>query len=76
MSYSRYKYKKGFENAIKKNKTYCKFCGKICYTKKEAQTALNYTKHTKEKHKMPIRMYFCDKCNSYHLTSQEKKNSE
>lgn len=61
---------------LKKNKTYCKFCGKICYTKKEAQTALNYTKHTKEKHKMPIRMYFCDKCNSYHLTSQEKKNSE
>lgn len=73
MSYSHYKYKKGFENSFKEDKKYCKFCGKICYSKKDAQTALNYVKHTKEKHKLPIRAYYCDKCNSYHLTSQEKR---
>lgn len=74
MSYSHYKYKKGFENSYREKKKYCDFCGKVCFSKKEAQTTLNYTKHTKEKHKLPIRMYYCDKCNSYHLTSQEKKS--
>lgn len=48
------------------------FAEKFATRKKEAQTALNFAKHQKEKHKIPIRLYFCDKCNYYHLTSQEK----
>lgn len=73
MQYSRYKYKKGFENAKKQAYKKCEFCGKICYTKKDAQTALNFAKHTDNHHKASMRMYYCDKCQYYHLTSQEKR---
>lgn len=73
-SYSKYKYNKkrigygvkDFEEKI------CPACGKICYDKKSAQTAINYARHKNEHHKIPIRCYYCEDCNYWHLTSQKK----
>lgn len=74
-SYSKHKYKHLESNSFRKQNKICSFEDKICYTKKEAQTALNYTKYT-NRDKVPIRYYYCNKCNMYHLTSQELRNAD
>lgn len=52
----------------------CESEGKICYTKKEARTALNGAKHHGNRvKKIPKRMYLCKKCGFYHLTSQKSE---
>lgn len=48
-------------------------CGKQRFSKKEAGTILNYIKkHGRKKNskRKEKRYYFCDECNSYHLTSK------
>ena len=55
----------------------CESEGKICYSKKEAGTAINGAKHHGNRaKKIPKRMYPCKECGFYHLTSQksEKKS--
>lgn len=48
-------------------------CNKICYSKKEAQSALNQVKHSRfrDKHRRECRYYYCKVCNAWHLTSHE-----
>lgn len=77
-SYSKYKYNKhrdgfGLQEA---EKAKCPACGKICYTKKEAMTAVNFAKRRNEHHKIPVRCYYCEDCNYWHLTSQARKEDE
>lgn len=48
-------------------------CEKLTFaTEKIAKQALKDIKNTPQKHKKPIRVYECDKCGGWHLTSQEK----
>lgn len=75
-SYSKYKYNKHSRDSYglkEEDKKLCPVCGKVCYDKKSAMTAVNYAKHKNEHHKIPIRAYYCEDCNYWHLTSQEKK---
>lgn len=52
----------------------CSFCGKICYTQREAGYLLNTrSSHSKHREKVPRRKYFCKQCGYYHLTSEFKK---
>lgn len=77
-SYSKFKYNKhrmGFGEEVEKK--YCPKCGKICFTKKEAMTAINFAKRRgDEHHKTPIRCYYCKDCSFWHLTSQEKRETD
>ena len=67
---------------------YCPVCGKRCYNKREAQTTLNmfhsrtaYTsagrKHyvKKDMKRIPKRIYYCEDCGYWHLTSKDRKNN-
>lgn len=78
MSYSKKNSRRRYipDTASRSDLKICEFANKRCYSKKDAQTTLNYAKTSKEKHKKPIRMYYCDFCNSYHLTSQEKRKED
>lgn len=50
-------------------------CTKVCFTKVEAQGALNnMTKHHR-KYRREKRMYYCDKCKAWHLTKQDKEET-
>ena len=51
----------------------CYITNKNCYTYKEARTLINWckSKHMKGYQKFPIREYFCDYCNKYHVTSKK-----
>ena len=53
------------------------FTGKIGYaTENLAKTAMTFTQLQKEKEKgrkVPVRVFYCDDCGRWHLTSQEKK---
>lgn len=47
--------------------------GKICYSKKDAETARNHrTKGRGRRHNRPdfLRVYHCPDCNFFHLTSK------
>ena len=49
-------------------------CGKSCYdSKKQAITVINYIRRNKNRKKFPVRSYFCNKCNAWHITSEEKE---
>lgn len=76
-SYSKYKYNKNRDVGYgikEENEKRCPVCGKICYSKKDAMTAVNYAKHRSkdQHHKIPVRCYYCKDCNYWHLTSQER----
>lgn len=48
-------------------------CNKQKYDKKSAISALNHCKkHRNKQYRKECRYYFCDECNSYHLTSEEE----
>lgn len=47
-------------------------CSKKCYTKKLALTILNERKSKGKKWAKECRVYFCNFCQSHHLTSQEE----
>ena len=48
-------------------------CRKNGYSLKEARTVLNEAKRNKnKKYRKETRYYFCENCQSYHLTSQEE----
>lgn len=49
--------------------------GKISYATKElAESALYFAQLHKDKdRKTPIRVFYCEHCGRWHLTSQEKK---
>lgn len=47
-------------------------CKKQCYDKKTAQTILNERKQKSKKWAREIRIYFCEQCNGFHLTSKEE----
>ena len=59
----------------KEEERYCEKCGKICYSLRMAGQILNSQKKHKIKNRRisknarPCRKYYCDFCNSYHLTS-------
>lgn len=46
-------------------------CDKKCFTKIEAQSALNHNKHSGKQYRKEQRMYYCEDCNAWHLTSRE-----
>lgn len=55
----------------------CESEGKICYSKKEAGTAINGAKHHGNRaKKIPKRMYPCKECGHYHLTSQAVSHNQ
>ena len=63
--------KDGFGREIR-----CESTGKICYTKREAGNALNGAKHHGHRaKKIPKRMYLCEKCGCYHLTSKKSEKT-
>lgn len=49
-----------------------KKCGKKVLTKREAEGALNKAKSHKRKYRREKRMYYCDGCNGWHLSSIEE----
>ena len=50
-------------------------CTKQCFSLKTAKTILNEVKRNKNKQwRHEKRYYFCNLCNSFHLTSQEEYN--
>jgi|GEM_PF-3624019 hypothetical protein len=52
----------------------CESEGKICYTEREANEALNSARHHGNRaKKTPKRKYFCKKCGYFHLTSQKSE---
>ena len=59
------KYKEFFSPFLKENIDFCN--GKPCYDKKSAMSAKN--KRFKEDH-IKLRIYHCDECNHWHLTSK------
>lgn len=64
---------KGEYNAVmKENKKLCEKTGKICYSRKEANTVRNLAKSSRSK-KVPKRVYFCNYCKTYHLTHMKFK---
>jgi hypothetical protein len=46
-------------------------CNKECFKKREAEHALNRVKKSSKQYRKECRMYYCDKCNAWHLTSKE-----
>ena len=59
--------KNKFEKEIR-----CESEGKICYTEREANEALNGARHHgRRAKKIPKRKYFCKECGCFHLTSQK-----
>lgn len=55
----------------------CSVTGKRCYSKVDAQRAVNLAtkKHWKNKNPVvPKRVYFCRFCSSYHLTKEAVKH--
>lgn len=47
-------------------------CGKITYTKKEAEAAIkDITQNHRTQHRKERRYYYCSRCNAWHLTSKE-----
>lgn len=44
-------------------------CYKECFDKRGAETVLN---ECKKEHRKECRIYFCDKCNAWHLTKHEE----
>ncbi len=52
-------------------------CNKIKYTKRDAQTALNFLLSVKHfKCRREKRIYHCPDCNMWHLTSKELYDDE
>lgn len=58
--------------SIYENRQSKKCCGKMAYSKKDAQATLNKCQKQKRK-KQPVRIYHCPLCKKWHLTSQEKR---
>lgn len=59
---------------LEENMTICEQTGKICYSEKEAGRAINHSKkhrYRKSHYKKKIvkRKYWCEFCNTWHLTS-------
>lgn len=55
----------------------CSKTGKRCYSKTDAQRAVNLATKRHWKNKMavvPKRVYLCPFCSSYHLTKEAKKH--
>ena len=64
--------KDGFGKEIR-----CESTGKISYTEREARAALNGARHRGNRAKrIPKRMYPCEKCGYYHLTSQKSEKPD
>ncbi len=51
-------------------------CSKICYTKRDAQAAINRAQGHTRASKRPIRFYQCPRSNMWHLTSHEETDYE
>lgn len=47
-------------------------CSKKIFTKTEAQSALNFNRHTNKSYRKENRLYYCAECNGWHLTSKER----
>ena len=48
----------------------CQSTGKLCYTRSEAGSVLNYTKRNRFGKDVPKRCYYCEACRMWHLTSK------
>lgn len=70
--YQNHKHNKKFVMGIRvDDKQRCPKTKKVCYSKKDANTIINNPIRLK---KVPVRVYICDYCGSYHLTSKKAKN--
>lgn len=49
-----------------------KKCGKKVLTKREAEGALNEASVSGKKFRREKRMYYCERCGGWHLTSKEE----
>lgn len=47
----------------------CPETGKLCFTREDAGSVLNYTKRNRFGKSIPKRCYFCEACGMWHLTS-------
>lgn len=48
-------------------------CGKKIFTKREAEAILKKKGRSRKRGKKEKRMYYCEPCNGWHLTSQEEE---
>lgn len=48
-------------------------CTKKCFSKKTAQSVVNYRQYKKMRHANEKRSYYCEECNCWHVTSKEDK---
>jgi hypothetical protein len=48
-------------------------CTKVRYDKRDAQTALNNALVSKKKRRKEKRIYYCEACKAWHLTSKENE---
>lgn len=46
-------------------------CVRVSYTKKECKAILRHNKKHPKQYRKEIRMYYCEICNAWHLTSKE-----
>ena len=51
---------------------FCKDTGKRSFSKKDAQTVLHQMAKSRKLNKQAKRVYHCDYCNMWHITSQYK----
>ena len=63
-----------------KNRVYCYECGRpkmVFETEKKANTFIKFNSEIIEEENgfKPIRTYFCESCNGWHITSQEEKKN-
>lgn len=47
-------------------------CNKQSFTKKDAEAAIKKAKKSSKQYRKECRKYYCDRCNSWHLTSKEE----
>lgn len=47
-------------------------CGKECFRKRDAELALKKVKKSSKNYRKECRTYYCETCNSWHLTSKEE----
>lgn len=50
------------------DRRHCPETGKVCYTREDAGSVLNYTKRNRFGKSIPKRCYYCEACGMWHLS--------
>lgn len=53
-----------------KERELCPETWKLCYSREDAGSVLNYTKRNRFGKSIPKRCYYCEACGMWHLTSK------